>query len=58
MTQMDFIRFFCEKYAVKHVMEACESWMPCFLCRSLLLSTTILNDKNRYVLALRKDLAW
>ena len=25
-------------------MEACKSGMPCFSCRSLLLSTTILND--------------
>ena len=26
-------------------MEARESWMPCFLCQSLLLSTTVLNNK-------------
>ena len=25
-------------------MEVRESWTPCFSCRSLLLSTTILND--------------
>ena len=25
-------------------MEARESWTPCFSCRSLLLSTTLLND--------------
>ena len=25
-------------------MEARESWMPRFLCQSLLLSTTVLND--------------
>ena len=28
-------------------MEACKSGTPCFLCRSLLLSTTVLND-NMY----------
>ena len=39
-----FSRIFHEKYIVKHVMEARESWTPCFLCRSLLLSTTVLND--------------
>ena len=38
--------FFCEKYIVRHVMEAHESWTPCFLCRSLLLSTAVLNDEG------------
>ena len=28
--QMDFSRFFCEKYIVRRVMEACESRTPCF----------------------------
>ena len=41
---MDFSQFFHEKYAVRHVMEVHESWMPRFSCRSLLLSTTVLND--------------
>ena len=44
MVLTDFSRFFREKYIVRHVMEARESWMACFSCRSLLLSTTVLND--------------
>ena len=44
MLQTDFSRFFGEKYIVRRVMGARESWMPCFSCRSLLLSTTVLND--------------
>ena len=39
-----FQSVFCEKYIVRRVMEVCESCTPCFLCRSLLLSTTVLND--------------
>ena len=39
-----FQSVFCEKYIVRRVMEVRESWTPCFLCRSLLLSTTVLND--------------
>ena len=42
---MDFSWFFCEKYTVRRVMEARESWTSCFSCRSLLLSTTVLNDE-------------
>ena len=42
--------FFLIKYIVKCSMEVCESWIPCFSCRSQLLSTTILNDiENTYV---------
>ena len=26
-------------------MEVCESWMPCFSCQSLLLSTTVNNNE-------------
>ena len=37
-------QIFCEKYIVRRIMEVRESWTPCFLCRSLLLSTTVLND--------------
>ena len=44
VVQTDFSRFFREKYIVRRVMEARESWTPCFSCRSLLLSTTIRND--------------
>ena len=32
---MDFSRFFREKYILRRVMEACESWTPCLSCRSL-----------------------
>ena len=46
MLQTDFSRSFREKYIVRRVMEARESWTPCFLCRSLLLSTTVLNDRK------------
>ena len=28
--QTNFSRFFREKYIVRHVMEARESWTPCF----------------------------
>ena len=41
------VGFFREKYIVRHV-EALESWTPYFLCRSLLLSTTVLNDSIIY----------
>ena len=41
---MDFSWFFREKYIVRRVMEARGSRTPCFSCRSLLLSTTVLND--------------
>ena len=37
---MHFSWFFWLKYIVRRVMEACKSETPCFLCRSLLLSTT------------------
>ena len=38
---MYFSRFF----RVTHIMEARKSGTPCFSCRSLLLSTTVLNDR-------------
>ena len=36
--------FFRVKYIVRRIIEARKSGTPCFLCLSLLLSTTILND--------------
>ena len=44
MLQTDLSQFFLDKCIVRRVMEACESWTPCFLCRSQLLSITVLND--------------
>ena len=36
--------FWVKYIIVRHVMEVHKSETPCFLCRSLLLSTTVLND--------------
>ena len=44
MLPMHFSQLFQVKYIVRRVMEVHKSGTPCFLCRSLLLSTTVLND--------------
>ena len=41
---MYFSHFLRVKHIVRHVVEGRKSGMPCFSCRSLLLSTTVLND--------------
>ena len=42
---MYFSRFLRVKHIVRRVVEARKSETSCFSCRSLLLSTTVLNDK-------------
>ena len=41
---MHFSQLFQVQYIVRRVMEVRKSGMPCFSCRSLLLSTNLLND--------------
>ena len=50
---MHFSRFFRVKYIVRRVVEVQKSGTPCFLCQSLLLSTTVLNDKQMLVPGLK-----